>query len=76
MGIMIFQILLKTFSIYNTIIVYYYDFWRSVVLISLNNTLIKELSLLPEGAKIMIIGEADTGKSTVVAALARWFQNQ
>lgn len=45
-------------------------------MISLNNTLIKELSLLPEGAKIMIIGEADTGKSTVVAALARWFQNQ
>lgn len=45
-------------------------------MISLNAILIEELSLLPNRPKIMVIGEPDTGKSTVVTILARWFQEQ
>lgn len=45
-------------------------------MISLNTALIKELSLLPSRPKIMVIGETDTGKSTVVKTLAHWFQEQ
>ena len=28
---------------------------------------------LPERATVMVVGEVDTGKSTLVALLARWF---
>jgi polynucleotide 5'-kinase involved in rRNA processing len=45
-------------------------------LISLNTVLIKELSLLPKQSKIMVIGEADTGKSTIITTLAHWFLNK
>ncbi|HZK57340.1 MAG TPA: Clp1/GlmU family protein [Clostridia bacterium] len=45
-------------------------------MIPLNTALIRELSLLPDRPKIMVIGETDTGKSTVVKALAHWFQEQ
>ena len=45
-------------------------------MVSLNNALIKQLSLLPDYPKIMIIGEPDTGKSTTVNILAHWFQNK
>lgn len=39
----------------------------------LSAALSKELSLLPEPSRIMVVGEPDTGKSTLVALLARWF---
>ena len=45
-------------------------------MISLNTVLIKELSLLPKQSKIMVIGEADTGKSTIITTLAHWFLNK
>ncbi len=45
-------------------------------MVSLDNALVKDLLLLPKQSKIMIIGEPDTGKSTITAMLARWFQNQ
>ena len=33
----------------------------------------KALSTLPERSRVMVVGEPDTGKSTFVALLARWF---
>lgn len=43
---------------------------------SLNKALLKELSLLPDCPKIMVIGEPDTGKSTIITMLARWFRSR
>lgn len=36
----------------------------------------RELSNLPKQATVMVIGEVDTGKSTLLALLARWFRSQ
>lgn len=49
---------------------------REFILISLNTTLVKELSLLTKQSKIMIIGEADTGKNNIITTLAHWFLNK
>lgn len=48
-------------------------FWRLPVLVEISAELKKELSLLPKPSKLMVIGEPDTGKSTLVTLLARWF---
>ncbi len=42
-------------------------------MLELSAVLSKELSLLPKQSKVMVIGEPDTGKSTLVAVLACWF---
>lgn len=42
-------------------------------MVELSAELKKEISLLPKPCRIMVIGEPDTGKSTLVALLARWF---
>jgi len=44
-------------------------------LIKLSAALGKELSSLPERPRIMVIGETDTGKSTLVGLMARWFRS-
>ncbi|HHY08781.1 MAG TPA: hypothetical protein GX530_09775 [Corynebacteriales bacterium] len=44
-------------------------------MIELGDALSKELSILPERSRVMVIGEPDTGKSTLVAVLARWFRS-
>jgi polynucleotide 5'-hydroxyl-kinase GRC3/NOL9 len=37
--------------------------------------LAEELSSLPKPATVMVIGEVDTGKTTLVVLLARWLQS-
>ena len=42
-------------------------------LLKVSRALEKEISILPERPVIMVIGEIDTGKSTLVAVMAAWF---
>jgi len=43
-------------------------------LLNISAALSRELSDLPETPVIMVIGEIDTGKSTLVALIAQWFR--
>ena len=43
-------------------------------MLKISAALSRELSDLPETPVIMVIGEIDTGKSTLVALIAQWFR--